>query len=331
MKEMEYKKGRVFVGNPPFGNASSLFKRFRNGAMEKGDWAVYIGPASHWNMKWGLKGMELVYSEHLGGVEYRGLENKKVNTCINVYRRISGNIVDRRMEMLERDFEITVILNDNYGYKGPKKEYDFLIRSSTGFKYVGTLVKDTKEEPKALRYIGINVKNKSLYNQTKEFLNNIKIEDRRGVKMGYYQFNGETLKSKMIEEFYPTREEMLERDFEVRIVEKRPRLNNDYDWKEADFHISYRGNGNTGEYHETPYLGCYAGIKIKNKELYERCRIFVENFKDKNFQEMKDLSSTTWGIRIPYLKQKMIEEFYSDIPEYFENTYIEEKKENYKE
>ena len=122
MKEMEYKKGRVFVGNPPFGNASSLFKRFRNGAMEKGDWAVYIGPASHWNMKWGLKGMELVESIHLGGVEYRGLENKKVNTCCNVYRRISGNLEDRRMEMLERDFEIKVL------YYNEGRGADFYLR-----------------------------------------------------------------------------------------------------------------------------------------------------------------------------------------------------------
>ena len=120
--KLPYQKGRVFLGNPPFGNASSLFRRFRNGGCEMGDGCVYVSPASHWNMKYGLKGMRLVYSEHLGDVEYIGTENKKVNTCLNVYMRGEEESEDR-MERLEQDFEITGRLA-----KDAPSDADFFLR-----------------------------------------------------------------------------------------------------------------------------------------------------------------------------------------------------------
>jgi len=309
-KELEYKKGRLWIGNPPFGNASSLFIRFRNAGVRLGDWAVYIGPASHYNLKYGLdkKGLELVYSEHLGGVEYRGLENKKVNTCINVYKKFEG-----KKSNIEEQFDKDWII---YGRvpRAMKVDADFYLRciASGARKHCGqydperkfavsTAIKCNREEwkEKAEKFF-------------KNFENRFDRELRESVS-GKIFLNIKFLKQKMIEEFYPTREEMLERDFEINSILRRyGRWGRMGKGKEPEIKYDFFIDCcfKPGLYLENIDLiegGSFIGIKIKNEKFKNSS--FFKNIKLKYDLE---LGKGFPGFTIPWLKQKMIEEFYTE-------------------
>ena len=112
----------------------------------------------------------------------------------------------------------------------------------------------------------------------------------------------------MIEEFYPTREEMLDRDFGF----FQRNRNKDSFNKEADFYISsFRSICELDKNAELTI-----GIILKNRILYEDTKIFLEKFKEKYYEEAVMSSCGAKAITMDFLKQKMIEHFYPDIPEY---------------
>lgn len=316
-KELEYKKGRLWIGNPPFGNASSLFIRFRNAGVRLGDWCVYIGPATHYNLRYGLdkKGVELMHSEHLGGVEYRGLENKKVNTCINVYKKFEG-----KKSNIEEQFDKDWII---YGRvpRAMKVDADFYLRciASGARKHCGqydperkfavsTAIKCNREEwkEKAEKFF-------------KNFENRFEKEMKENVSVSAKIFlNIKFLKQKMIEEFYTekTPEQRLKEDFGINSIVNPSYCKNippDYDF----LICSYVGKGRCGtrslSFDEKPKSLNYFGIKVKNKELFNECEDFVDNFYNKNSNEFNEFKMGGMvNIPIEYFKGKMIEEFYTE-------------------
>ena len=154
--------------------------------------------------------------------------------------------------MLERDFEIK---SCNYFKDGKKireypkeKEYDFYLVSwgrVKGLKLEWPLNHSC--------YLGIRILNEDKRKQAEEFFYKFPkgFEEELGklsIKNNY-KSEGTTpqlriqipwLKQKMIEEFYPTREEMLERDFEVRTIKNR--VGDEYD-AEADFYLRNKETG----------------------------------------------------------------------------------------
>lgn len=87
--ELEYKKGRLFIGNPPFGginknrkNNTSYYKKFINKSLKIGDFCAFILPATQYNISNRYK---LIYSEYLGEICFS--KNKLVNCCFNIYLR----------------------------------------------------------------------------------------------------------------------------------------------------------------------------------------------------------------------------------------------------
>ena len=42
--DLEYKKGRCIIGNPPFGNRNNLIKKFYNKSIKIGDYVAFILP-----------------------------------------------------------------------------------------------------------------------------------------------------------------------------------------------------------------------------------------------------------------------------------------------
>ena len=108
-----YKKGRLIIGNPPFGTSSSLWKAFCKKSAKIGDFIAFVSPASQYKSNYYFKEGELIYSELLNDVEYRGDEEyggkaQKVRTCLNIYK-----VYDREEEedwkiaRLEQDVLIT--------------------------------------------------------------------------------------------------------------------------------------------------------------------------------------------------------------------------------
>ena len=82
--DLEYKKGRCIIGNPPYGTKNNLTIAFYKKSLVLGDYISFVLPISQYNNKIKLYEFDLLYSEDLGVREYSGI---KVHCCLNVYRR----------------------------------------------------------------------------------------------------------------------------------------------------------------------------------------------------------------------------------------------------
>ena len=70
---LEYKKGRLIIGNPPFGRTLSLAKKFYKRSIEIGDYISFILPSSQIDNTQSMYEFDLIYSEDLGLKEYSGI------------------------------------------------------------------------------------------------------------------------------------------------------------------------------------------------------------------------------------------------------------------
>ena len=81
---LEYKKGRLIIGNPPYGRANNLSVQFYKQAIKQGDYISFILPISQFNNNQKMYEFDLIYSEDLGEQLY---SNKKVRCCLNIFKR----------------------------------------------------------------------------------------------------------------------------------------------------------------------------------------------------------------------------------------------------
>jgi hypothetical protein len=81
---LTYKKGRLFIGNPPFGVHNKLIQDFYNKCVEEGDYVAFILPISCYNNDIKLYKFDLIYSEDLGLAHYT---DRDLHCCFNIYRR----------------------------------------------------------------------------------------------------------------------------------------------------------------------------------------------------------------------------------------------------
>ena len=86
---LSYKKGRLFIGNPPFGTRNTLSVAFYKQAYKMGDYIAFILPVSQYNNNQQMYEFNLIYSEVLPLIEYSGV---KLLCCFNVYKRPKNNI-----------------------------------------------------------------------------------------------------------------------------------------------------------------------------------------------------------------------------------------------
>lgn len=82
--DLQYRVGRLFIGNPPFGTHNALIGNFYKKCVELGDYIAFILPISQLNNTITLYEFDLVYSEDLGIQEYSG---RKLHCCFNIYKR----------------------------------------------------------------------------------------------------------------------------------------------------------------------------------------------------------------------------------------------------
>lgn len=87
--DIPYKKGRLFIGNPPYGSRNNLAKAFCNKAFELGDFVAFILPISQLNNTQSIYKFDLIYSEDLGRQDYSG---RKIHCCFNIYKRPDGEL-----------------------------------------------------------------------------------------------------------------------------------------------------------------------------------------------------------------------------------------------
>lgn len=112
--EMDYKPGRLFIGNPPFGGSTGkLIKEFYNKCCDNGDYIAFILPSSYyWNYR-RLYRFEIVYS----CIIETPYTNEKLKTSFTIYKRNDAKKDWRPEKKALKDITIK-----KYGRQNQKKD-----------------------------------------------------------------------------------------------------------------------------------------------------------------------------------------------------------------
>ncbi len=87
--DIDYKKGRLVIGNPPFGSRGSLMQKFCKKSFAIADYVAFILPINQMNNVVSIYEFDLIHSEDLGEKDYSG---KKVHCCFNIYKRPANGL-----------------------------------------------------------------------------------------------------------------------------------------------------------------------------------------------------------------------------------------------
>ena len=109
--DIEYKKDRLIIGNPPFGSKLSLAKKFYNKSVEIGDYISFILPISQLNNTKMMYKFDLIYSEDLGELIFSG--DRKVHCCLNIYVRPKSGLNKKKISKLK---DVEIVRQDSKKY-----------------------------------------------------------------------------------------------------------------------------------------------------------------------------------------------------------------------
>lgn len=109
--DLSYRPGRLFIGNPPFGERMNLAHAFYKKCVAMGDFIAFILPISQLNNSSSLFEFNLVYSEDLGVQDYSG---RTLHCCFNIYKRPESGQINTRPSTKLKD--ITIYRHDTKGY-----------------------------------------------------------------------------------------------------------------------------------------------------------------------------------------------------------------------
>lgn len=109
--DIEYKKDRLIIGNPPYGSRLSLAKQFYNKSIEIGDYVSFILPISQLNNTQMMYKFDLIHSEDLGELIFSG--DRKVHCCLNIYVRPKNGLNKKKSSKLK---DIEIVRQDSKRY-----------------------------------------------------------------------------------------------------------------------------------------------------------------------------------------------------------------------
>ena len=158
---LRYKKGRCFIGNPPFGARLSLAQKFWKRCVAYGDYVAWILPISQFMSNASMYEFDLVYSERLGKVVFSG--RKPVECCFNIYRRPAHGVNKRKSTDLK---SVAFMRSDSNGYA----DFDYDFRMVCWGGRAGSLLKEN--EPDLAMVYKIKVKDPSIRGYVRSVLQN---------------------------------------------------------------------------------------------------------------------------------------------------------------
>ena len=158
----EYAKGRLIIGNPPYGRCLNMAQKFYKKSIELGDYIAFILPISQlWNTQ-SMYEFDLVYSEDLGKKDYSGV---KLHCCFNIYKRREDGECNTKPKSKLKD--ITIIRQDSKDYKD--KPFD-LRMCYWGNGSAGKILKDGESYSAEYK---IQIHNQELKNEIVDVLTNV--------------------------------------------------------------------------------------------------------------------------------------------------------------
>ena len=159
--DLQYKKGRLFIGNPPYGARNTLSVQFFKKAIQLGDYIAFILPISQLSNNQQLYEFDLIHSEDLGEQEYT---NRKVHCCFNIYKRPLNGLLNSKPQNKLNDIEIIEVRLNNKKVEN----YDL------AFCAWGSLGKLVDEKNRYSKEFYIRIMNENLKDIIIEKINNAK-------------------------------------------------------------------------------------------------------------------------------------------------------------
>lgn len=160
--DIEYKKDRLIIGNPPYGSKLNLAQKFFKKSINVGDYISFVLPISQFNNTQTMYEFDLIYSEDLGELIFSG--DRKVHCCLNVYVRPNNGLNKKKSNKLK---DITIVRQDSKKFK----EFDFDIRMCYwGDATAGKILKN--DEHYSAEY-KIKIHNEDIKDKVVEVLSNV--------------------------------------------------------------------------------------------------------------------------------------------------------------
>lgn len=108
--DLPYKKGRLLIGNPPYGPKMHLVVKFFKKAVQLGDYISFILPISQLDNIVSLYEFDLIWSEDLGLRQY---SDRKLHCCLNIFKRSEKGLKPKPNFKMK---DLTIIREANKGY-----------------------------------------------------------------------------------------------------------------------------------------------------------------------------------------------------------------------
>lgn len=121
---LEYKKGRCIVGNPPYGKGNYTSVKFYKKSLELGDYIAFILPISQLNNNMYMYEFDMIYSEDLGKRLY---SDRKVHCCFNIYKRNLNNKLNKKPNYDLKDVTLKGVATGKSRNDKVPEQYDFSI------------------------------------------------------------------------------------------------------------------------------------------------------------------------------------------------------------
>ena len=121
--DLEYKKGRLIIGNPPFGVHNYTSVKFYKKSIGFGDYIAFILPISQLNNNMYMYEFDMIYSEDLGIYKYSNIE---IHCCFNIYKR-NSNGLNKKPDYNLKDVELKTVNRGKSRNDKVPKSYDFSI------------------------------------------------------------------------------------------------------------------------------------------------------------------------------------------------------------
>ena len=170
--ELDYKRGRCVIGNPPFGKGNTLSVKFYKKSIELADYIAFIQPISQLDNNMQMYEFDLVYSKDLGLHNYSG---KQLHCCFNIYKRPQSGKLNKRPNYKLKD--VTIIEYRRNGNSFIPLGYDYAM-GAYGTGCVGKVLNKVGQYCHEYYFY---IKNKELKNKVLNVLENY---DWKGISKG---------------------------------------------------------------------------------------------------------------------------------------------------
>jgi hypothetical protein len=133
--DIEYKKGRVVIGNPPFGERNNMARKFYKKSVKIADVVAFILPIPQLNNTQSLYDFDLIKSVDLGDANYSGLN---IRCCFNIFIR-PKNGLNKKPKIDNKLFDI--YREDDLLFNDIVEDFKIYCRGGN----IGKLIPENKE------------------------------------------------------------------------------------------------------------------------------------------------------------------------------------------